>query len=74
LIHASAARNFSPKDDLPHALVVSVHAKNLDDLYCKIVRKYDRQLKISAQSSKSLSGRSDGAYPISDQLPILVER
>jgi len=40
-----AGRNFSPKDPLPYALVVSVHAKHLGDLYDKVVRKYARQLE-----------------------------
>jgi hypothetical protein len=30
---------------LPYALVISVHAKNLGDLYDKVVRKYARQLE-----------------------------
>jgi hypothetical protein len=38
-------RNFAPKEPLPYALVVSVHAKHLGDLYDKIVRKYARQLE-----------------------------
>lgn len=47
-IHYNArlgGRNFSPKEELPYALVVSVHAKHLGDLYDKIVRKYARQLE-----------------------------
>ena len=47
-IHYNArqgGRNFAPKEDLPYALVVSVHAKHLGDLYDKIVRKYARQLE-----------------------------
>jgi hypothetical protein len=47
-IHYNArqeGRNFAPKQELPYALVVSVHAKHLGDLYDKIVRKYARQLE-----------------------------
>lgn len=47
-IHYNArlgGRNFAPKEDLPYALVISVRAKHLDDLYDKIVRKYARQLE-----------------------------
>ena len=47
-IHYNArqdGRNFAPEEDLPYALVVSVHAKHLGDLYDKIVRKYARQLE-----------------------------
>ena len=47
-IHYNArqdGRNFAPKDELPYALVVSVHAKNLGDFYDKVVRKYARQLE-----------------------------
>ena len=47
-IHYNArlgGRNFSPKDDLLYALVVSVHAKHLGDLYDQIVRKYASQLE-----------------------------
>jgi hypothetical protein len=40
-----AGRNFTPADELPYALVVSVHAKHLSDLYNKIVRKYAGQLE-----------------------------
>jgi hypothetical protein len=38
-------RNFAPKEELPYALVVSVQAKHLGDLYDMIVRKYARQLE-----------------------------
>jgi hypothetical protein len=47
-IHYNArlgGRDFAPEDELPYALVVSVHAKNLGDLYDRIVRKYARQLE-----------------------------
>lgn len=47
-IHYNArlgGRNFLPETKLPYALVVSVHARNLGDLYDKIVRKYARQLE-----------------------------
>lgn len=47
-IHYNArrgGRNFAPTEDLPYALVVSVHAKHLGDLYDKVVRKYARQLE-----------------------------
>jgi hypothetical protein len=47
-IHYNArleGRSFAPKEELPYALVISVHAKHLDDLYDKIVRKYARQLE-----------------------------
>ncbi|MDF0523308.1 S8 family peptidase [Bradyrhizobium yuanmingense] len=47
-IHYNArqdGKDFSPKDELPYALVISVHAKNLGDLYDRIVRKYARQLE-----------------------------
>lgn len=47
-IHYNArlgGRNFAPKDELPYALVVSVHAKSLGDLYDQIVRKYASQLE-----------------------------
>ncbi|MBZ0147515.1 MAG: S8 family peptidase, partial [Pseudorhodoplanes sp.] len=47
-IHYNArqgGRNFTPEEELPYALVVSVHAKHLGDLYDKVVRKYARQLE-----------------------------
>ena len=47
-IHYNArmgGRNFAPKEDLPYALVVSVHAKHLNDFYDKVVRKYAKQLE-----------------------------
>jgi hypothetical protein len=47
-IHYNArmgGRNFAPKEELPYALVVSVHAKHLGDLYDKVVRKYANQLE-----------------------------
>jgi hypothetical protein len=48
VIHYNArrdGRDFAPKAPLPYALVVSVHAKHLGDLYDKVVRKYARQLE-----------------------------
>ena len=42
-IHYNArqgGRDFAPKETLPYALVISVNAKHLGDLYNKIVRKY----------------------------------
>jgi hypothetical protein len=48
-IHYNArqgGRNFAPKEGLPYALVISVHAKHLGDLYDKVVRKYARQLEV----------------------------
>jgi hypothetical protein len=48
-IHYNArqgGRNFAPKEALPYALVISVHAKHLGDLYDKVVRKYARQLEV----------------------------
>jgi hypothetical protein len=47
-IHYNAryeGRSHAPKDELPYALVISVHAKNLGDLYDTIVRKYAKQLE-----------------------------
>ena len=47
-IHYNArleGRNFSPEHQLPYALVVSVHAKNIADLYDQVVRKYATQLE-----------------------------
>lgn len=47
-IHYNArqgGRNFAPKEELPYALVISVHARNLVDLYDKVVRKYAQQLE-----------------------------
>ena len=47
-IHYNArqgGRNFAPKEKLPYALIVSVQAKHLGDLYDRIVRKYARQLE-----------------------------
>lgn len=40
-----AGRDFAPKEALPYALVVSVHAKHLGDLYDRVVRKYAKQLE-----------------------------
>ncbi len=40
-----AGRDFAPREALPYALVVSVHAKHLDGLYDKVVRKYAKQLE-----------------------------
>jgi hypothetical protein len=48
-IHYNArmdSRNFTPDKKLPYALVVSVHAKHLRDLYDKVVRKYANQLEV----------------------------
>jgi hypothetical protein len=42
-IHYNArmgGRNFAPDKQLAYALIVSVQAKNLGDLYDKVVRKY----------------------------------
>ncbi|MFZ1923574.1 MAG: S8 family peptidase [Xanthobacteraceae bacterium] len=47
-IHYNArlgGRNFAPEEELAYALVVSVHAKHLSDLYNKVVRKYALQLE-----------------------------
>jgi hypothetical protein len=47
-IHYNAresGRNFAPKEQLPYALVISVHAKRLGDLYNKVLRKYAGQLE-----------------------------
>jgi hypothetical protein len=47
-IHYNArqgGRNFAPNEELAYALVVSVHAKHLGDLYDKVVRKYAKQLE-----------------------------
>jgi hypothetical protein len=38
-------RNSELKDEIPYALVVSVHAKQLGDLYDRVVRKYAKQLE-----------------------------
>jgi subtilase family protein len=38
-------KNFAPKEKLPYALVISVHAKHLGDLYDRIIRKYAGQLE-----------------------------
>jgi hypothetical protein len=40
-----AGRVFTPKEALPYALVVSVRAKHIVDLYDKVVRKYAKQLE-----------------------------
>lgn len=40
-----AGRDFAPEEALPYALVVSVHAKHLGDLYDRVVRKYAKQLE-----------------------------
>jgi hypothetical protein len=48
-IHYNArmdSRNFTPEKKLPYALVVTVRAKHLRDLYDKVVRKYANQLDI----------------------------
>ncbi len=47
-IHYNArqgGRHFAPTDKLPYALVITVHAKHLGDLYDRVVRKYARQLE-----------------------------
>jgi hypothetical protein len=47
-IHYNArlgGKNFAPDEELSYALVVSVHAKHLGDLYDRVVRKYARQLE-----------------------------
>lgn len=47
-IHYNArleGRNFAPDQDLPYALVITVHAKKLADLYDQVVRKYATQLE-----------------------------
>lgn len=47
-IHYNArmgGRNFTPDTELPYALVVSVQAKQIGDLYERIVRKYALQLE-----------------------------
>jgi hypothetical protein len=47
-IHYNArmgGRNHAPEEEMPYALVVSVHAKNLSDLYDRVVRKYAQQLE-----------------------------
>ena len=47
-IHYNArlgGRNFAPEEKLPYALVVSVHAKNLGNLYDQVIRKYAGQLE-----------------------------
>ncbi|MBX9683040.1 MAG: S8 family peptidase [Hyphomicrobium sp.] len=47
-IHYNArleGRNFAPDHELPYALVVTVHAKKLADLYDQVVRKYATQLE-----------------------------
>ena len=38
-------RNFSPDHKLPYALVISVQARGVADLYEQIVRKYATQLE-----------------------------
>ncbi|HLH93959.1 MAG TPA: S8 family peptidase [Xanthobacteraceae bacterium] len=40
-----ASQDHAPKEKLPYALVISVHAKNLGDLYNQIVRKYAGRLE-----------------------------
>ena len=47
-IHYNArleGRDFSPQHPLPYALVVSVQAKKIGDLYDQIVRKYATRLE-----------------------------
>ena len=47
-IHYNArmgGRNFTPDIELPYALIVSVQAKQIGDLYDRIVRKYALQLE-----------------------------
>ena len=38
-------RNFAHNTELSYALVVSIHSKNLTDLYDKVLRKYATQLE-----------------------------
>jgi hypothetical protein len=48
-IHYNArqgGQNVAPNEELPYALVISVHAKHLGDLYDQVVRKYAKQLEI----------------------------
>jgi hypothetical protein len=40
-----AGRDHAPDEELPYALVISVHAKQLTDLYNAIVRKYAKVLE-----------------------------
>ena len=47
-IHYNArleGRNFAPDHELSYALVITVHAKKLTDLYDQVVRKYATQLE-----------------------------
>lgn len=47
-IHYNAragGKDFAPTEKLPYALVISVHAKHLGDLYDQIIRKYAGQLE-----------------------------
>ena len=47
-IHYNArleGRNYTPPGKLPYALVVSVRAKGIADLYDQVVRKYATQLE-----------------------------
>ncbi|MFN3607444.1 MAG: S8 family peptidase [Hyphomonas sp.] len=47
-IHYNArleGRNFAPTHSLPYALVVSVHAKHIADLYDQVVRRFSTQLE-----------------------------
>ena len=48
-IHYNArqgGQNFAPKQKLPYALVVTVHAKHLGDLYDRVIRKYAGRLEV----------------------------
>ena len=38
-------RDTEPTEKLPYALVITIHAKHLRDLYDRVVRKYARQLE-----------------------------
>ena len=47
-IHYNArlgSRNFSPEEKLRYAMVVTVHAKNVVDLYNQVVRRYATQIE-----------------------------
>lgn len=48
-IHYNArqdGRDSEPENELPYALIISVHVKHLGDLYDQVVRKYARQLEV----------------------------
>lgn len=47
-IHYNArleGRNFAPDEPLSYALIISVHAKHITDLYDQVIRKYATQLE-----------------------------